>query len=349
MSTDTKTVRVGLDAGSLNTLPGNSAEISVESSDNTNTIYGSRFDSTLPGVKSYTISANAWLRQTPGFRATVKRAGESTPLTDEATTQVDTTQTYRITEPSRRLLDYKVEVVVEDDGGEVADADIESIDHMFGAVTFASDYSVTGDVTISGAYLPTAEFGCANNISITQSAESVDNSCFDNVQAENGFMAYSSGLQTVSAELSGFYRTTSDFFDLVKNNTEVILEVDWEGSGETMSRGIFTVSSTSQSGDVGSNEEFSATFSLFVPEEITPYSFYFGSGSEAGAGFQDIITAWETGSDLFFDYYPEGTGSKGYDGKVVVTDASISTSVDGLGELSLSGQGNGELGVVNAP
>ena len=348
MSTDAKLIQVSLDDVTYNTLPGSSGEISVETSDNDNTIYGGVFASSLPGVADFTLSGNAWLRQTPGFQATVKRAGTGTTFTGEAMEQEDG-QTYIITDKTKDLWDYNVGVTVFDDASEVSAANIESIDYLFGRVTFVAGYSVVGAITVDGSYFPVATFGCANSISLTQNAEAILASCFDTTQTENGYNTYDSGLKTVSAELSGFYRTANDFFTILSDRDTIILEVDWEGDGQTKCRGVFNVQSYSQSGDVGQQEESSVTFNLFVPEDILPFSWYFGATSKMSPGMKDIINAWITRQNLYFKYFPTGTLAKSYAGQVVVTDASISTSVDAIGELSLSSQGDGELIEVAAP
>lgn len=344
MGTEAKLIQVGLDGINYSTLPGSSGEISIESSDNDNTIFGGVFQSSLPGVKDFTFSGNAWLRQTPGFNATVKRAGTTTAFTGEAMS-VEDGQTYIIDDFIKSLWDFDLEVTVNDNATPVDPSDIAEVDYMFGRVTFVDTYTPTGPITVDGSYLPTSSFGCANDVSLTQNAEATLSSCFEITQSENGFNTYDSGLKTVSMELSGFYRTTNDFFTTLIDNETVVIEVDWEGDGQTMTRGVFKLQSTSQSGDVGQQEEYSATFNLFVPEDVLPFSWYFGADSNASQGFQDIINSWITRENLYFRYYPRGeaTGEKGYEGQVVVTDASIATSVDAIGELTLTGQGDGEL------
>lgn len=110
-----------------------------------------------------------------------------------------------------------------------------------------------------------------------------------------------------------------------------------------MCRGVFRVASTGLSGDVGANEEFTASFVLSTPEGITPFSWYFGSTTQMTAGMQAIINAWVGRQDLFFDYFPFGFTSRGYEGQMVVTDASISVDSGSIAEMSVSGQGNGVL------
>lgn len=348
MSTDAKLIQVSLDDVTYSTLPGSSGEISIETSDNNNTIYGGVFSSSLPGVKDYTFSGNAWLRQTPGFMATVKRAGVTTVFTDEAMELVSGKQ-YKITDATKNLWDFEAAVTVYDDAVAVDDADIEEIDYMFGRVVFAAGYTVSGPVTVDGSYRPVASFGCANNVSLTQNAEATLSSCFEITQAENGFNTYDSGLKTVSVELSGFYRETNDFLAILSSYDQIILEIDWDGNGETVCRGVFNVQSTSQNGDVGQQEEFSATFNLFVPEDVLPFSWYFGPDSKMSQGMKDIINSWVTRQDLFFKYFPTGENGKGYRGQTIVTDASMSTAVDSIGELTLSAQGNGELIEIPTP
>lgn len=346
MSTEAKTIQVSRDDVTYSTLPGSTGELSIETSDNDNTIFGGVFSSSLPGVKDYTFSGNAWLRQTPGFRATVKRAGTPTSFSGEATTNTEG-NTYQISESSKNLWDYTVGVTVFDGATEVADSDIKEIDYMFGRVTFVDTYVAGGSITVDGSYTPVDSFGCANNVSLTQNAEATLSSCFEITQTENGYNTYDSGLKTVSVELSGFYREANDFIDILSNYETIILEIDWDGEGSTVCRGVFNVQSTSQSGDVGQQEEFSATFNLFVPEDVLPFSWYFDTDSKMSAGMKDIILSWINRENLYIKYFPAGINAKGYKGSTIVTDASMSTSVDAIGELSLSSQGNGALTVLN--
>lgn len=344
MSSDAKLIQVSRGGVNFHTLPGSSGEISIESSDNDNTIYGNVFSSSIPGVKDWSLTGNAWLRETPGFNATVKRQGVATAFTGEAMQLVDGT-TYEITDSSKNLWDFTSGVSFDDGGSPVSDGDIEQIDYLFGRVTFKAGAAPTGSLTVDGKYSPVSSFGCANNISLTQNAEATLSSCFEIVQAENGFNTYDSGLKTVSMELSGFYRTTNDFFTVLTQNETVVIEVDWEGDGNTLSRGVFKLQSTSQSGDVGSQEEYSASFTLFVPEDTLPFSWYFGADSNAPQGMREIMDSWITRENLHIKYFPIGnsTGSPVYKGETVVTDASLSTSVDAIGEMSLTVQGDGEL------
>lgn len=341
MSTEAKLIRVGLDPNNLHTLPGSSGEITLESTDNDNTIFGGIFSSTLPGVLSYSFSGNAWLRETPGYEVTLKRQGISTSFTTESMSQFSG-QTYMINDWDKNLWDWDEPLTVFNNGSPVASSNIESIDYMFGRIVFVPGFT-PGTVTVSGNYFPLLSFGCVNSISLTQTVDIVDNSCQADVLAAGGFLFNRAGLKTVSAELSGFYRQANNFFNVLKEREILVLEVNWDGINESVCRGVFRVSSVNQSGDVGQNEESSASLSLFVPEDVLPFSWYFGSETLMSAGMIDIIRSWETRQDLYFEYWPEGTSGEKYSGQLVVGDASLSVDVDGIPEMSISATGNGAL------
>jgi hypothetical protein len=103
-----------------------------------------------------------------GFATSLYTSGTSTPLTDEPMSQL-AGKTYRVTDAAKRVLDPTTEVTVEDDETPVAASDIVGIDHLAGTVTFASDYTVTGPVTLSGSYVPRLRFAEAHAFDYTYS------------------------------------------------------------------------------------------------------------------------------------------------------------------------------------
>lgn len=84
-----------------------------------------------------------------GFRAALRRAQNSTTLTDEACSQVSG-NIYQITSASKRVLNPEVTITVKEDG--VASSQVSSIDLLRGRVTFSG--APTTPVTITGAYFP---------------------------------------------------------------------------------------------------------------------------------------------------------------------------------------------------
>jgi hypothetical protein len=157
------------------------------------------------------------------------------------------------------------------------------------------------------------------------------------------------GRKTVSADMSGLYRSTNTYFSDLIANEEIILELDLDGKGTTLARGYFRVNSTSQSGDAGSQEDFSVSTVLSTPESVKePFNWFFDTTSDAPEGFKILMNQWLLREPVYFEYLPEGVGAKGYEGSGYVSDASISVSVDSIAEMSVSLTGNGELVVINA-
>lgn len=89
----------------------------------------------------------------PGYAATIKATGTPTTFTAEACSLVSG-KTYQIDATAKRAWDPLSSLAIYDNGSRVAAADVESVSLLFGRVTFASSYSVTGPVTASGKYLP---------------------------------------------------------------------------------------------------------------------------------------------------------------------------------------------------
>lgn len=108
------------------------------------------------GMVAYPVDANM---RTLYAQIRVFTATASTVMTGEATTQVGATKSYQITNAVKRLIDETVDVVVYDGITNVT-ANVESVDYMFGIVTFAAAYIVVGAVTVHGAYLTAAVDVC---------------------------------------------------------------------------------------------------------------------------------------------------------------------------------------------
>lgn len=117
-----------------------------------------------------------------GYEAVLYVSGTSTAMVDEACGNVSG-KIYQITDTAKRLLDPAVAIVVEDNGSVVAAGDIESIDLLFGKVTLAAAYAVTGSITISANYLPLAIYGVVKSWSAQLSRDILDSSVMDGVSS----------------------------------------------------------------------------------------------------------------------------------------------------------------------
>lgn len=337
-----KLVRTSRNGTDWNILAGNDASIDLDGEELENTIFGSDFSSSITGIISHSFSGNAMFRKTAGFEARLKTvSGNATAFTAEAFTADG--DWYVITDRTKSLWDRTTEVVFSDGVGVIDPDDIEQVDYLNGRVKFISGFSVTGSVTADGEFLTTAEFACARSIDLTQSLDTIETGCFESIGANGGFELYKGTLRTVSADIEGFYRSTNDFYQTLLDRDEILIEIDLDGKGTSVARGYFRVITDGYTGGVGGDETESVSFTLSVPEGFVPFSWYFGATSEAPASVKDIIWAWENKQELYIQYYPEGLGSRGFQGQYIVTDASISTAVDAIGEVSVSGQGTGAI------
>lgn len=98
----------------------------------------------------------------------VKASGTSVAMADEATTNTSG-KTYQVTNASKRILNPAVALVVLDNAVDRT-AEVESVDFLFGLVTFKSTYTVTGPVTLTGAYLPTLDVASVRGVNLSVSA-----------------------------------------------------------------------------------------------------------------------------------------------------------------------------------
>lgn len=327
------------------TLPGTSGELSHEGETIEDTIFGATFQSTEAGLITWGMNGNAFYKGFAGYNATIKSQGTSTSMTGEATSNTSG-QSYQIDDTTKRVWDRSATFTINDNGVAVSDADIEEIDYLFGIVTFVSGYSVTGPITVDGAYFPLSNLGKAQSFTLTQNADAIDNSNFGSVQGNNGYRTFEPGLRTVSLELTGFFDSTADFSSELQNRNELIVEVNPDGGGDSLCRGFFRLVNQSQSGDVGALEEESVTFELNVPGNVaTPFRWSHASASDIPDAVKKLLDAWEAESTVQARYLHDG--ANGESGTVVVTDMSLTSGLDAMNEFSVELQGSGEPTTVS--
>lgn len=348
MAQDAKILQVSDDGGNnWYTLPGNTADLNREASQLTDTIFGETFSSSESGLINWSISGNALYRGFAGYNSVIRKTGTSTSFTGENLSQVGTSQTYRIDDNSKSVWDWTQSVTIKDSGSAVSDSNIDEINYVQGEVTFVPGYTVSGPVTADGNYLPTSPFGKANSFTLTQSADTTDTTDFETAQSNGGFMTMRPTLLTSDLELGSFYRVATDFWDVLKNRDQFVIEVDAEGNGNSVARGIYKVLTYNQSGDVGGDEEETVNFGLNVPDQVLPFSWKHLSGSNIPTGLKKVLDAWEAKNELLARYLPDGEGKEGYEGNVIVTDTSLSSGIDAMVEASVTLQGTGKLTKIN--
>ena len=189
---------------------------------------------------------------TAGYLTTVKRGGTPTAFSDEPMS-LASGRTYQVVDPVKRVWDRDLAPTVYDDGVEVDSADIESLDYLFGRVTFASGYSVAGPVTVDGQYMPLAPVGGANSYKLNLGGDVLDDTDYDSAQASGGHRSKRYGLLDVSLTLSRWEDLSRDFSDLLLSGQAVLIEVR-PGGGDLTARGWYVIESDNWSGDVAALE-----------------------------------------------------------------------------------------------
>lgn len=347
MSATAKLVRVSPTlGGQYAVLVGNDASVQRDGAELDTTIFGSGFNSSITGIINHTFSGNAMFRNNAGYKAKIRTTGTPTAFTSQAATLVSG-KTYRISNSAQSLWNPLVAIVVQSDGTNVAASDIASINYAIGTVTFVDSFTVAGPVTISGSYLPLEDMVSARSVSISQSADTIETGNFEQVNDAGGYEFFRATLKSVSAELEDFARPTSEWLDKLLAREQVVLEIDLDGNGTTFCRGFFNVINNGQSGGTGGDESETVSLSLRVPEQGVGFGWVFAAQSAAPLSLQHVINSWQNGGTVFIEYLPEGLGKKGTGGEYVITDCSVSVSIDGLAEATVEGQGTGALTVLN--
>ena len=351
MATTAKEIQVSIDGGTTwFLLPGGTGEWNDESEQITDTIFGQTFSSTQPGLITWTSNANALYKGFAGYVASLKQAGDPLIMTAESTTLVSG-KTYQIDDVARRVIDWTQTVVVDTNGGTpVAAADIESVDHMFGTVTFVPSFTVVGDVEFDAFYLPLTEIGKASSFTLTQTAETIDETDFETANSNSGYRVFNPGLRTVALELGGFYDSAEANWDVLEARSDIVIEINPDGSDLSSARGVFKLVTRNQSGDVGALEEESRTFNLSVPISdpadgpllTTVFSWEHDALTTLAQSIQNIVTFWLSQTNIRVRYLPDGLPAIGFDGTAVITDVSLSSGLDAMNEFTANFQGTGQ-------
>jgi hypothetical protein len=332
-----KTVQVSSDGITYHTLPGNTADFSVETAQNDDSIFGTVFSSTQPGLITWSVSANALYRGFAGYVASVLRNGTSTAFSTEAMTGSGTT--WQITDATKRIWDRSATFTV-------SNGTISSINYLTGTITFTSTPSAP---TVTGRYFPTASLGCSNSFNLTQTSDTTDTTCFETASINGGFATMRATLKTVELELTGFYRASNQFYDLLQGRGELIVEINPDGDGKSVARGFFKPVTDSQTGDVGGDETETISFRLSTPSDVLPFTWTHAGDSTIPEAVKILLNAWADSDEVYVRYLPEGPGNEGRQGTAIVTDISLSQSVDGMSEFSVELMGTDTAVIVNQP
>lgn len=333
-----KRIQISTDNTTWYTFPGNKGTFSNEAGSIKDTIFGADYDSSQTGLISWMIEGNGLYKGFAGYVTKIMKSGAPTAVTGEATSLVSG-KTYKIAAATKNVWDRTVTPVVKDNGVAVDPSDIDSIDYMFGRVTFVSGYTPTGSITFDVTYLPMTQVAGANSYTLTQTANALDETDYETAQGNDGYRVYDYGLKTVSLSLKGIYKPTNGFADLLQSRAELIMEIDVDGGGKSVARGFFKPMSTSQDGDVGDLESDSVDFSLSVPEGVpAPFAWLIDSTSTLSVSIKTAITAWQNSDLVYMNYLADGESGKS--GQGVITDLTLTGGLEAMNEYAVKFQGN---------
>lgn len=339
-----KIVNVSDDSGSTwHGIPGPEASMTRNGEQISDAILGQTYDSQRPGLITWAISASGFYKGVSGYAADLKKSGSLTTFAAEAMTLVSG-KTYRITNAAKEVWASQGTFQVFDGVTDVT-VQVESYDYLFGRITFLGSYTVLGAVTITSSaagsgYYPLSTFGKARDFNLTQTANALDTSDYQTVQANGGYRTHSAGLRNVSLELSGIFNNSDDWDTQLATRSRVLIEIDPAGDTYSKARGWFYITDVNQDGSVGDNENESVTFSLNTEDaDAVPFSWQHHASSTLSTAIIKVLEAFQDQTDLDVQYLYNGTA--GWEGTTVVTEASLSGSIDGMNEFSFSFTGDG--------
>lgn len=341
-----KKVQYALDNVTFRTLPGNSGDLRQEMASFNDTVFGQNWQSEDESISRWMLTSNALFKGLAGYQATLKMGGTPITMTAEPMTLVSG-KTYQVTNATKRLFDYASTLVVYD-GVTTVTAQVLSVDYLSGTLTFLPTYTVVGAVTVDSKYVPLAVIAKGRGFNLTQTAADIETTDYETAQANGGYATFIQGLRTVSLEISGVYDTGNLFRTAMLTRAMIVVEISPPGDGTTYFRGLFKRRNFNQSGNIGALEQQTLSFGLFVPDGsllAAPFGWYYTAGSTLNQAVRDIISAWQNGTIGTVKYLPDGgtTVNAGGVGTCVVTECSITNSLDGQNEFKFSFRGTGVL------
>lgn len=342
-----KVVSVSADDVTYYVLPGSQGELTREGQVVDDSVFGQTFRSGFTGILSWGFQGNAVYKGYAGYQATVKKTGASTGLTGggEATTLVST-RVYQITNTAKRVIDPATALTVKDGASDVT-AQVQDIDFLNGIVTFKNSYTVVGAITVTGNYLPLASLCKLRGFTLTMQADAVNNTDNCTAQSNGGYMTSFAGMRTAKLEAQGIYDSTNAFVAALNARSTFVIEICPDGGGDSVARGFFMVTNDKMSGNVGALEEENISFDLQVPVPTSavtlkaPLVWTHSNTTKIPTAIRKLLDGWSAQTDVYVKYL--GDGTNGAKGPGVVTNMSMTNSMEGMNTFSVQIQGNGAL------
>lgn len=350
MSCEAKKTKVSRDGITYYTVPGSTGSINYEGEEIEDTVFGQCFASTQTGLIGWSVSANAYYKGFAGYQANLLKAGTPIEVTAGATTDL-TGGVYQITDDGKRVMAIASGYTVKDGATDVTNEIASNgLDMFSGTITFKSTFTASGTITVDYFYVTLTAIGNAKGFDLTQSSDVQESTTLSAAQGNDGHRLFISGLKQASSSVSDLYNVSNGYFDLIKTRDAFIVKLAPYNTNEneSYSMGLFKMTSSELSGDVGVIETEDTNLMLYVPTDEyleAPFKWYHPALSTIPEAIKIVIEAWENNTEYFVKYQPEGdaVGKTSYDGKFVVSDGSMSTDIDSMNEFSIELQGTDSL------
>lgn len=193
-----------------------------------------------------------------GYGASIKKSGSTTVFVNEDFTNT-TGDTWQIDDTVKRVFDKDSLPGFYDDNIAIPANEVQSIDYLYGRVTFTS--TKVGPIVANGSYFPMLEIAGAKEISLNRTVAIHDDTSTGNA----GFHTKVYGLQDITMTLSRWDDLTKEFTNILKNRKEVIIE--FAPTVDKSYRGWFVIDSAGQSLDLNALIEESISFQLAGDDE----------------------------------------------------------------------------------
>jgi hypothetical protein len=252
-------------------------------------------------------------------------------------------KTYQLNDATKRIWDRTATTNVFDNAVN-QNANVESIDWLFGKVTFKAGYTVTGAVTVTGMYLPTLALGKTLSHTLTQTAGAVRTTDYPTAQANGGNNTFKPGLRQVNLETGMVHAAADAWATALLARSEMIIEVNPDGIAKSVARGFFRLMSDRQSGNNAELEEEGLNFQLNVPltEPIAtqvPFSWAHAADTPMPRAIRECLTAFLNETLVWVKYLPDGIA--GFKGQAVVTNISLAGGLESANAFTIALQGSG--------
>jgi len=154
---------------------------------------------------------------TPGYIASLKKSGTSTAFSDEPMSNTSG-NIWEIDDINKEVFDRVVTPVFYDNAVPIIDTDIESVNYLYGHVTFTG--VKVGPITVDGSYMPLADIAGAKEgtLNLTSSVHDVTD------LSNEGYHNKITGMHDSSVSLSRWDDLSKDFSQVLNSREPIVIE-----------------------------------------------------------------------------------------------------------------------------